>query len=217
MSNQAILITQPDFDRTTRYISAWSGEVAEFSLKRGNKTITVKGKRANRSEFESIISKIEPKLIMLNGHGNDNEVYGQGNEVLLDLKSGEEIIKGKIFYALSCSAAKTLGTDCVKKGTIAFIGYSGDYIFLHSHLKVSRPREDKRAKLFFKPSNLIPISLIKGNNTHDSYKDSKNALRRIIVDLLNSETSNEERACLPYLVWNYQHLTLLGNGKAKLY
>ena len=217
MSNQSILITQPDFDRTTRYISAWSNEVEEFSKKRGNKTITLKGKRANRSEFESVISKIEPKLIMLNGHGNDNEVAGQDNEVLLDLKSREEIIRGKIFYALSCSAAKTLGIDCVKKGTIAFIGYSEAYIFLHSHLKISRPREDKRAQLFFKPSNLIPISLIKGNNTKDSFHDSKNAMKRTIVDLLNSETSNEERACLPYLVWNYQHLTLLGDGTAKLY
>ncbi len=216
MSNHSVLITQPDFDRTTRYISAWSKEVEEFSIKRGNKTITLEGVRANRLEFESVVRKTEPELIMFNGHGNDNEVAGQDNETLLDSKSDEDITKGKIIYALSCSAAKTLGFNCIKKGTVAFIGYSEEYIFLHSHIKVSRPREDKRAGLFFKPSNLIPISLMKGNSAEDSHKDSKSALRRTIVDLLNSEATNEERVCLPYLVWNYQHLTLLGNEEAKL-
>lgn len=216
MSNTSILITQPNFDKTTQYVSAWSEEVEEFSVKRGNKTITLKGKRANRAEFESIVRKTEPQLIMLNGHGNDNEVAGQDSETLLDLDSKEDITKDKIIYALSCSAAKILGLDCIKKGTKAFIGYSEEYIFLHSHLKVARPRDDKRAKLFFEPSNLVPISLLKGNSTVDSYKDSKTALRRTIVDLLNSETTNEERVCLPYLVWNYQHLTLLGNEEAKL-
>lgn len=216
MSNTSILITQPNFDKTTQYISAWSEEVEEFSIKRGNKTLILKGKRANRSEFESVMKKTVPQLIMLNGHGNDREVAGQDNEVLLDSESVENIIKGKIIYALSCSAAKVLGQDCIEKGTISFFGYNEEYIFLHSHIKVSRPREDKRAALFFKPSNQIPISLIKGNTTQESYKDSKNTLKRTIIDLLNSETTNEERVCLPYLVWNYQHLTLLGNEKARL-
>lgn len=216
MSNTSILITQPNFDKTTQYVSAWSEEVEEFSLKRGNKTITLKGRRSNRAEFESIIKKTVPQLVMLNGHGNDNEVAGQNNEVIIDLESAEEIIKGKIIYALSCSAAKVLGHRCIKKGAVAFIGYSKEYIFLHSHIKVSRPREDKRAALFFKPSNQIPISLIKGNTAQESYQDSKGILKRAILDLLNSETSNAERVCLPYLVWNYRHLTLLGYEEAKL-
>lgn len=210
------MITQPNFDKTTQYVSVWSEEVEEFSLERGNKTITLKGRRSNRADFESIIRKTAPQLIMLNGHGNDNEVAGQDNEVILDLESAEEIIKGKIIYALSCSAAKILGHNCIKKGAVAFIGYSKEYIFLHSHIKVSRPREDKRAALFFKPSNQIPISLIKGNTAQESYQDSKGILRRAILDLLNSETSNAERVCLPYLVWNYRHLTLIGYEEAKL-
>lgn len=216
MSNHSILITQPDFDRTTRYISAWSKEVEEFSINRGNKTITLEGLRANRSEFESVVRKIEPQLIMLNGHGNDSEVAGQDNETLLDSKSDEDITKGKIIYALSCSAAKTLGFNCVRRGTEAFIGYSEEYIFLHSHIKVSRPREDERAALFFKPSDLIPVSLMKGNTSQDSYQGSKDMLRRTILDLLNSETANAERVCLPYLVWNYRHLTLIGDQEAVL-
>lgn len=216
MSNHSVLITQPDFDKTTRYISTWSEEVEEFSIKRNNKAITLKGRRANRSEFESVIQKTQPHLIMLNGHGNDSEVAGQDNEVLLDLNSMDAITKNRIIYALSCSAAKVLGLSCIKKGTKAFIGYNDEYIFLHSHSKISRPREDKRAALFFNPSNLIPISLLKGNNVADSYNDSKNSLRRIIGDLLNSEVTNEDRMCLPYLVWNYQNLTLLGHKTAKL-
>lgn len=172
MSNTSILITQPNFDKTTQYVSAWSEEVEEFSLKRGNKTITLKGRRSNRTEFESVMRKTIPQLIMLNGHGNDSEVAGQDNEVILDSKSAEDIIRGKIIYALSCSAAKVLGHHCIKKDAVAFIGYSEEYIFLHSHIKISRPREDKRAALFFKPSNQIPMSLIKGNTAQESYKDS---------------------------------------------
>lgn len=216
MSNQIVLITQPDFDRTTRYISSWSEFVEEFSVKRGNDTITLKGKRANRFEFESVTKKTQPQLIMLNGHGNDSEVAGQDNETLLTTNSVDEVVKGRIIYALSCSAAKKLGHDCVKKGALAFFGYTQDYIFLHNHPKVSRPKEDKRAELFFGPSNLIPISLIKGNNVKNSYQGSKDLLRKNILDLLNSETYNEDRICLPYLIWNYQNLVYLGDENAKL-
>lgn len=216
MSNHTILITQPDFDRTTRYTSAWSELVEEFSLKRGNKTITLKGRRANRLEFESVIIKTQPQFIMLNGHGDDNNIAGQDNEILLEASSSNEFIGNRIIYALSCSTAKKLGHNCVKKGTRAFIGYNEDYIFLHNHPKVSKPKEDKRAELFFGPSNLIPISLIKGNNVKESYQGSKNLLRKNILNLLNSETYNENRICLPYLIWNFQNLTFLGNAKAKL-
>lgn len=216
MSDYSILITQPDFDRTTRYVSAWSEEVEEFSNSRGNKTVALKGKRVNRREFESVIRKIDPQLVMFNGHGNDDQINGQENEILLETASNEDIMKGRIVYALTCSAAKSLGHSCIKKGTDAFIGYRGDYIFLHHYPKISKPREDKRAQLFFKPSNLVPMSLIKGNSTEDSYQGSKNLLRKNILDLLNSEVYNEDRVCLPYLLWNYQNLTLLGDREAKL-
>lgn len=216
MSNHTILITQPDFDKTTRYISAWSEEVEEFSTKRGNRTITLKGKRANKSEFESVVKKTQPQLVMLNGHGNNNQIEGQDNEILLAVGLNTDIAKNKIIYALSCSAAKILGYECIKSGACAFIGYNEVYIFLHSHSKVSKPREDERAKLFFEPSNLIPISLIKGNNAGESYQGSKNLLRKNILDLLNSETYNEDRICLPYLIWNYQNLTVLGDKEGKL-
>src|SRR5260221_2554666 len=122
MSNSPILITQPDFDKTTRYISAWSEEVAEFSLKKGDKTITLTGKRVNQAEFESIVTKTNPRLIMLNGHGNHEEILGQDNETILNSSSSQEITKDRIIYALSCSSAKLLGVNCVKKGTLAFIG-----------------------------------------------------------------------------------------------
>lgn len=216
MNKLTVLITQPDFDKTTRYVSVWSEEVEEFSNSRGHKTITLKGKRANKAEFESIIQKTEPQLIMFNGHGNDNQIYGQDDEILLETESSDSVVNDKLIYALSCSSAKSLGGICIKKGAKVFIGYKEDYIFIHDYPKISRPKEDVKAQLFFKPSNLIPISLIKGNSAIDSYQGSKNLLRKNISELLNSESFNENRACLPYLVWNYQNLTLLGDEEAKL-
>lgn len=196
MNRYTILITQPDFDRTTRYVSIWSEEVEEFSNTRGHKT--------------------EPQLVMFNGHGNDSEIYGQDNEILLDHRSIETTIDGRIIYALACSSAKSLGKVCITNRAKAFIGYTDDFIFLHHYPKISKPREDKRARLFFKPSNLIPISLIKGNTTGYSYIASKNLLKKNILELLTSEVYNEDRICLRYLTWNYQNLTLLGDTKAKL-
>ena len=172
MNKFTILITQPNFDKTTRYVSVWSEEVEGFSNSRGHKTITLKGKRANKEEFESVVQKIEPQLIMFNGHGNDNQIDGQGNEILLESESDQSIMRDRIIYALSCSAAKFLGHICIDKGTKVFIGYKEDYIFIHNYLKISRPREDKRAELFFGPSNLIPISLIKGNSVTESFEKS---------------------------------------------
>lgn len=163
-----------------------------------------------------MLKKTQPQLIMLNGHGNDSQVAGQDNEVLLDTPPGKDIVDGRIIYALSCSAARILGHSCIKNGAKAFIGYNEDYIFLHKHPKISHPLQDKRASLFFEPSNLIPISLLKDKTSKEAYSASRQQLRKNIIDFFNSETYNEEIICLPYLLWNYENLALLGNQEASL-
>jgi hypothetical protein len=48
-----------------------------------------------------------------------------------------------------------------------------DFIFCHDLDKISRPLEDKTAKLFLEPSNQVAISLLKGNTSGRSSERSK--------------------------------------------
>ena len=80
-----ILVTRPDHDFTTRYISAWSEEYIKLASTKGLTVIDLKRDRANRKEFESVIEKKNPGFLIMNGHGNASEVTGHDNQTLVKL------------------------------------------------------------------------------------------------------------------------------------
>ena len=127
--NKAVVITQPDYDYTTRYISAWAGKIIDLCRKKKIQTITLKGKRSNRHEFESVVKKVNPRFIFLNGHGNEIAVAGQDGEILVQLNINESTLRSRIIYALSCRSAKILGKEGISKGVETYIGYKEDFIF----------------------------------------------------------------------------------------
>jgi len=63
-------------------------------------------------------------------------------------------------------------------------------------------------------SNLIPISLIKGNSAREAYQKSQNSLIRNIRLMLSTKASQEQKDALPYLWSNRKYQVLLGNGNA---
>src|SRR3989339_1028484 len=97
-----LLVTRPEYDYTTRYISAWAKKYFELAEQKGYTVVDLRRKRANRKEFESVIKKIKPAFVILNGHGNKNEVAGNDNETLVETNTNAEILADKITYALSC-------------------------------------------------------------------------------------------------------------------
>jgi len=120
---QALLLTRPNHDLITNYFFYWSTFVIVEAKKKSIKVLDLQGKRANKQIFTSYITKHQPLLVFLNGHGDDNSIAGHDNEILIEKNKNENLFRGKIIYARSCNAANKLGPSCVKKGTLVFIGY----------------------------------------------------------------------------------------------
>lgn len=200
-----MLITRPNHDLTTDYLFHWSKLIIESATKAKVAIIDLHRKRANYTEFNSIVKKVRPKLIILNGHGNDTSIGGYNDEILVEATKNSEILADTIVYARSCKSAKKLGVESVKKGCKAYIGYDEDFVFAVEEGMSTRPLMDKTAELFLNSSNKIAITLIKGGTVLDAYNKSKEMLKDKILQFSTSDASPEEKELLPLLLWDYDH------------
>jgi len=212
--SKTILVTLPNHDLTTNYISSWAQKVIKIAKKKSLKTVALKNKRAKKSEFISINKKIKPQLIFLNGHGDYDLVAGQDNEVLVKAGDNERCLSGKITYALSCRSAKTLGKISVRHGAKAYLGYNEDFVFNYDLKKISRPLNDKIGELFLEPSNLVVSSLLKGHNAGESWENSQNDFKRKAITIITSKDKVMINTYLPNLLWDIKHQVCLGDKMA---
>jgi len=171
--SKRFLITRPEHDDTTRYLSSWSRRALELAQSKGIKILDLNKERANRKEVEGMLVKQTPELVVLNGHGNDDVVTGHKNEPLIKCGQNEKLLKGKITYAISCRSAKNLGRKSVQAGAKAYIGYEDDFIFLYDQLKITRPLDDETAGLFLKPATEVVTLLLKGYSAVEASNKSK--------------------------------------------
>jgi hypothetical protein len=121
-----------------------------------------------------------------------------------------------VVYTRCCNAAALLGPMAVKKGALAFIGYNKSYVFATSGSCITRPLTDAVAKLFLEASNLIPISLVKGNTASEADRKSKRAMGANLRFMLSGAATQAQKDAAP-LMWN--NLTcqvVLGDGNAKM-
>ncbi len=125
-------------------------------------------------------------------------------------------LKKKIIYARSCEAGARLGSLSIEKGATTFIGYNRDFWLIRSKDRSTRPLTDPIAKLFLEPSNLVPITLIKGNNTQEAYRKSQENMRRNFNYMISSKASREERDAAFFLYSNYTCQIILGDKQAKI-
>lgn len=214
--NKSLLITRPNHDPLTNYLYYWCGNVLQQAQKSGVKVIDLAEKRANSKEFTSIIRKINPTLVSLNGHGDDKTITGFDNKVLIKAGVNEQLLAGKIVYVVACSSAKTLGPSSVRKGTKTYIGYDDDFILMYDESKITRPLEDKTAELFLEPSNMVLISLLKGNDAGTSHLRSIESFEKKYQSLMTSESAQVDKEALPWLWWDMKHQVCLGDKNASI-
>ncbi|HEY4509563.1 MAG TPA: hypothetical protein VJC15_01075 [Candidatus Paceibacterota bacterium] len=213
---QHLLITRPEYDYTTRYISAWAEKYLKLAAQKGYAIIDLKRERANRKEFESIAKKRKPAFVILNGHGNSDEVAGDDDEILVDSKTNASVLADKITYALSCQSAKKLGVRVGTYPHTVYIGYREDFAFLRLEKYGRKPTEDMLAGLFLEPSNAVVISLLKGHSAGDSFSRGQQEFMRNIQKLLTSKTKPDEYSALRFLIWDFKYLTLCGDKNKSL-
>ena len=209
--SSTLLITRPRYDEATNYLYYWAGQVIKEAEERKFKVIDLNEEKANLRDFSGRIKKVDPDLIFLNGHGSPDTVMGHNNEILVSIDKNESLLNDKIIYALSCSSAKKLGQSSVKKGAKSFIGYKESFIFMHEKEKSTRPIEDETARLFFVPSNLIVIALIKGNTPKEAFERSQKEFKSNLRKLMTSESPQKDKSSIPWLYWDMIHQVCLEN------
>ncbi len=212
---KTLLITRPEHDCATIYLSKWSKEIIQKAKKKGLCVIDLHRDKANRDRVVGTLEKTNPKLVVLNGHGSENSVKGHKDEVILKIDD-KKAIKDKIIYARSCKSAKKLGQKIITNGARAYLGYTEDFIFTYSVNKTSKPLEDKEAALFLEPSNRIPLSLLKNHTAGEANEQSKGLFKKNIEKLLVEGPSSEHYSAISYLYWDMINQVCLGDKEAVL-
>ncbi len=206
------LVTRPEHDDTTFYLSSWCKETIVVAGERGIKVLDLHREKANRDEFEQRISKFSPHLVVLNGHGSENMVCGHRNQPLVVAEENENILRSKIVYAISCRSAQNLGPKSIHAGAVSYTGYSDDFIFVYEPGAMSRPLTDETAKFFLEHAQVFISSLLKGNTVEAALERSRKVLKENFTKMLSSGNTTAAR----YLWWDLRNFISHGNNKATL-
>lgn len=204
---QAVVITRPFYDGTTSYLHRWNLDVVKQARGSLSKVADLKEKRANRKELESVIKKLKPEVIILNGHGAPNIIFGQNNEILVKVGENEYILKDSKVFSLSCSSAKILGPASIKAGAKAYIGYKEDFIFPYTEGYSTRAEQDPLAKLFLEPTNKIAIALVNGNPPESCHRIGIEAFSKNLQQVLLSTST--EKYVARFLIWDMSNQVCL--------
>ena len=209
-----ILVTRPQYDAGTYYLFHYASLYIKLAESKGYQVLDLDGKRANKKELTSIIKKMNPKLVCFNGHGNYDLIAGDNGETLVKVNDNESLLAGIIISVLACGSGKNLGLACINNNTLAFIAYKEEFIFYYNNQGTSTPMNDKRAKLFLEPANVIVNSLLKGHTVQAAYEKSQQLYVKNIQKVLASNSS--EGYLARYLFWDMRNQVCLGNKDASL-
>jgi len=208
-----MLIIRPDYDIGTNYLFKWSQKVIDVAEEKGWKTEKSDSEKATRKEFESRL-KNRPDFVFINGHGNNELVVGHDSQPLADAKNCS-MLKNTITFTRACNCLNSLGKKAVKKGCIAFIGYNKEFWIPRSHKFEAVPLKDPLAKPVIETSNIVPISIIKGNTIENSIANATSIAEKHILKLLIS-SEQQDRATLKAIINNMGALGFEGDAKAKI-
>ena len=210
-----MLITLPDYDDVTKYLHVWNQDVIKAAERNSLEPILSKGKNVVRSQISKIIESKDPKLIILNGHGDFDRVLGHQHEPIIILGENENLLKDRIVHAFTCSSARELGKKCKAK---AFIGYSDLFFLCVDRFSINRPREDKFAGPVLECAIEAPLQLAKRKTAKEAFESSQVLYGKWIDEFTvsNSKYTTEElQLILPILHWNKLSQTLHGDPEAR--
>lgn len=203
-----LLITRPEHDLVTRYLSEWFREVIDLAYTKGYQVTDIKQERVNKQLVEKYLQKNNFKTILFNGHGTQNTITGHNNQPLIIEQHNENLLRNADIHALSCQAGKSLGASCIQQGANTFIGYREDFVFLTQKNRECTPSNDNIAKAFKKPAINAPINLIKGTKPKQAYDKAIHAYKQEITEHTSSEETPLAKDIRFWLFWNMSSLTI---------
>lgn len=128
MAEEKFLITRPIHDDSVTYLDFWSKDIINFADDHNIKHSELRDKKAVKEEVTKFLEKRKPGLIIFNGHGTEDTIFGHKNQPLITSGENDVLLKDKIVYAIACDCASKLGVTAVDKGCKSFIGYEQPWI-----------------------------------------------------------------------------------------
>lgn len=211
-----LIVTRPQHDVTTRYISSWAGEIISFAQQKNIDIIDLAKEKASRDEFEGRVKKLQPAAVFLNGHGSESSVCGHDNETIVAAEENHTILAHAITYAVSCDSAKVLGEKVTENNQATYIGYKDEFIFMADQRYIARPLDDPKAEPFKESSNQVMTSLLKGNTAQVATERARDLFRNYSIKLSSSSADQDALQSAQFLWWNMRNLVCLGDTDAKL-
>ena len=212
-----MLITLPDHDTPTRYISAWVQKIVIPVAERNNIVPHIlKGKAVTKSKITEILTNETIQFASFNGHGDDKTITGYDYEPLITFGENHDLIKGKIVHAFACNSGKVLGKKCKSK---AFIGYDNSFMLVSDYMSETRPLKDKFATPIINCALEVPLQLVKKKTAKEAYEKSQETYQKMIDEYTISSskyTTEELYAILPVLLWNKKCQVRHGELSAKI-
>lgn len=194
------LITRPRYDLATHYLYYWSKALLAMATSKSIAFIDIKKEKVIKKSVLSYIKKKAPDVVILNGHGSDNSVTGDGSKEILSVSDDLSIFEGKKIYVRSCDSGKLLGPALVKNGAVGFIGYQESFVFPFQPESIHDPITDDIAAICLLPSNQIAEALIKGASVREAHEKGIKVSQEKLEKLQTSSSYDSRFA--PFLFWN---------------
>lgn len=133
-----IILTRPEHDLVTKYLSNWTPDVKESAVQRSWNVTDLDVEQVTRTNVEGRLSNNEYELIFLNGHGDPHAVRGHDDEIIIEEHDNHELLANSIVHCVSCNVGRSLAQTAVNDGTRAFLAYRNDFGSLtHKHSESS--------------------------------------------------------------------------------
>ena len=69
MTPRIILVVRPNYDEATAIISKWAEDIIDYAQQRSLEVVDLHGSTANPNNFNEVMKKRKPSLIVHYGHG----------------------------------------------------------------------------------------------------------------------------------------------------
>ena len=215
----SLLVTRPAYDDATSYLYHYAGEVINYAREKDINVLDLERPRLTKKNFTKIVSDKNPYVIFFNAHGDSTCIYGDkidaDEEILIEENVNHDLLNNKVVYARACYAGASLGEACVKIGG-CFIGYESPFTFWIDANWSATPLKDETAKLFLEPSNMIVLSLLKGNSVREAVEKSVNLTKKNIMKLMSDQKEPGYMASIMALWSNLEGQVVLGDKDMKM-
>ncbi len=159
-------------------------------------------------------------LVIFNAHGNENQILGYENQVLIESDATEHLLEHKIVHALACRSGSRLASKSIDRGGRAYIGYKEDFKASCLYVRTMQAQqEDPLAELSYVPAFLPVKLLLDGKTVGEAYHASQEAYKASLRKAVAKATTDPlygNVGVLSRLLHNLENQICIGDHSATL-